>query len=49
MTATPAMQKVFAPIAKKVTLAWYAEAKKRGLKNPQAALAYLRAQARAYK
>jgi TRAP-type C4-dicarboxylate transport system substrate-binding protein len=48
-TATPAMQKVFAPIAKKVTQAWFAEAKKRGLKDPQAALAYLRAQARAYK
>lgn len=49
ITAGAAMQKAFAPIASKVTAAWIAEAKKRGLADPAAALAHLRTQARGYK
>ncbi len=48
-TASDAMQKEFAPVAKKVTADWIAAAKKKGLANPQEALDYLREQAQAYK
>ncbi len=48
-TASDAMQKEFAPVAKKVTEDWFAEAKKKGLANPQEALDFLRQQAKSYK
>lgn len=47
--ASEAMQKEFAPVAKKVTDEWIAAVKKKGLANPQEALDYLREQAKSYK
>ncbi len=49
VVASRAMQDEFAPIVKEVTEAWFAEAKAKGLKDPKAALEYLREQARNYK